>query len=60
MATKLTVTFHVLAELSESPNFLTCRQTCHFTEASSRLLKDENPIISSLKMTIIPSVALQG
>jgi hypothetical protein len=42
----------------ESPTSLTCRQTCPFPKLL-QTLKDENPTNSSLKMTIMPPVALQ-
>jgi hypothetical protein len=52
MATKLAVTFMCFAKSNESPNFLTCRQTCPFPETTDQTLKDENPINSSIEFPV--------
>ena len=60
MATIADRHFHVFFEASESPNFLTCRQTCPFPKLQPDFLEYENPIISSVEFPVMPTVALQG
>ena len=46
-------------ETSKSPNFFDMPSNLPFSEASNRLLKDENPTNSSLEITVMSTVALQ-
>ena len=47
-------------ETSESPNFFDVPSDLSFSQNLNRLLKNESQTNSSLKMTVMPTVALQG